>query len=191
MVFHPSGESIYVSGNDATLWEYNLERGKVLHMASMPAQGDRLRLLNDRYLAIVRRLDAGHIPVLDTNHWERDPKLLYVGANPADIIALPDGKTTMMPPGLEKNAFPKDFWIQPARGEFLLGLFRDAQKREALFVANHNTYAEQTVTLKLGRPAKVSLFDREEGTWRPLSVTDGTVTFKLEPAGGELLRVEK
>ena len=105
--------------------------------------------------------------------------------------ALPDGKTTMMPPGLEKNAFPKDFWIQPARGEFLLGLFRDAQKREALFVANHNTYAEQTVTLKLGRPAKVSLFDREEGTWRPLSVTDGTVTFKLEPAGGELMRVEK
>jgi len=48
-----------------------------------------------RYLAIIRRVDIGYIPLLDTQHWERNPPLLYAGANPADIIALPDGKTAV------------------------------------------------------------------------------------------------
>ena len=35
----------------------------------------------------------------------------------------------------------------------------------------------------------VNLFDRQTGAWRPLTVTDGAVTFDLAPAAGELLRV--
>src|SRR5262249_32517763 len=58
---------------------------------------------------------------------------------------LPDGRIASLPPGLEKNAFPKDFWLQPIGGEFLLGAFQDERKRDAVFVANHNAYAEQKV----------------------------------------------
>jgi DNA-binding beta-propeller fold protein YncE len=95
LTFSPSGESIYVSSDDATLWEYDVTSGKVLHMTTLPAQGDRIRLLGGRYLAIIRRIDAGHIPLLDTQHWERNPTLLYAGSNPADIVDLPDGKTAV------------------------------------------------------------------------------------------------
>ncbi|VTU02593.1 unnamed protein product [Gemmataceae bacterium] len=38
---------------------------------------------------------------------------------------LPDGKPEMFPPGLEGRAFPRDLWLPPAGGEFLLGVFRD------------------------------------------------------------------
>ena len=104
--------------------------------------------------------------------------------------ALPDGKASMMPPGLENSAFPADFRIQPAGGEFVMGVFRAGPKRDAIFVANHNAYAEQAVTLTLRQPAKVSVFGRKEGTWRPVTVAGNTVTFPLAPAGGELLRLE-
>jgi len=104
---------------------------------------------------------------------------------------LPGGKTEMMPPGLEGRAFPKDFWIQPAGGEFLMGVFQDDQKRGAVFLANHNAYAEQKVTLKATRSVKASQFNRKDGTWQPLEVKDGTLTLPLAPGGGELLRFER
>jgi len=105
--------------------------------------------------------------------------------------ALPDGKTSMLPGGLEKHAFGKDFWIQPVGGEFVMGVFKDARNRDAVFVANHNTYAEQAVKLKLAKPLKVHMFSRKQRKWQPLDVADNTITFKLPPAGGELLRFEK
>jgi len=105
--------------------------------------------------------------------------------------ALPDGKTSMLPGGLEKHAFAKDFWIQPAGGQFIMGVFKDGQKRDAVFVANHNAYAGQTVRLKLARAVKVHMFSRKEGKWQPVDVADNTITFQLTPAGGELLRFEK
>jgi hypothetical protein len=96
-----------------------------------------------------------------------------------------------MPPGLEKNAFPKDFWLQPAGGEFVLGVFKDDQKRDAVFVANHNAYATQKVVLKVEGSVKVTLFNREAGKWQPLEVVEGLVRFQLAEGGGELLRFEK
>jgi len=103
---------------------------------------------------------------------------------------LPKGKTEMMPPGLEKNAFPKDFWIQPTSGEFLMGVFQDDEKRDAIFVANHNSQAAQKVTLKLAKPVKASLFDRKQGKWIGLEVKGGAVSFDLGKAAGELIRFE-
>lgn len=105
--------------------------------------------------------------------------------------ALPDGKASMMPPGLERNAFPEDFWLQPARGELVMGVFRDDQGRDAVFLANHNCYAEQAVTLKLTKPLKVGLFDRGAREWRALPVANNTLSFTLGPAAGELLRFKK
>ena len=104
---------------------------------------------------------------------------------------LPDGKTSMMPGGLEERAFPADFPIQPTGGEFVMGVFKDDRDRLAVFVANHNTYAEQDVTLKLSRPLKAGMFSRTEGKWQPMTVENNTVRLNLAQAGGELLRFEK
>lgn len=95
LVFNPAGASIYVSGDDASLREYKLSTGDVLHKASVPAQGDHIRLLFDRYVAVLRHVDAARIPVMDTTAWDRDPILLDVGRSPGDIVALPDGKTVI------------------------------------------------------------------------------------------------
>ncbi len=46
-----SGASIYVSADDASLREYKLKNGELVHKASMPAQGDHIRVLFDRYIA--------------------------------------------------------------------------------------------------------------------------------------------
>ena len=95
-----------------------------------------------------------------------------------------------MPVGLGNNGFPADFWIQPAGGEFVMGVFRDERKRDAIFLANYNSQASQDVTLKFGRDIKASLFNRKEPKWQPLAVAGRTLTLKLDAGGGELLRFE-
>jgi hypothetical protein len=102
---------------------------------------------------------------------------------------LPDGPKATLPPGLEKQGFPKDAWLQPLQGEFLVGVFEDAARRRFAFIANHNAYAEQPVALKT-TPVRVELFDRKTGAWRPLEVKEGTVALQLGPGGGALLRFE-
>lgn len=181
VVFHPSGQSIYVSGNDATLWEYDLKRGKVLHMATMPAQGDRLRLLNDRYLAIVRHLDAGHIPVLDTNHWERDPRLLYVGANPADIIALPDGKTAVTASSRGKRLS----WFDLATGRRLANI-RVPHATQHLFLLRSGDrpyVGAMGLLVRAGDPAGawLDIFDPSES---PFGATRRSIAVGREPRPG-------
>ncbi len=108
----------------------------------------------------------------------------------ANNDALPDGKASMMPQGLERNAFPKEFWLQPAGGEFVMGVFKAQGGGDALFLANHNAYAEQSVTLRLAKAAKLSLFNRVEGRWQPLPIANSAATVPLGPAGGELVRVD-
>ena len=105
--------------------------------------------------------------------------------------AMPDNKESMMPPGLGNHKFPTDFWIRPTGGEFVMGVFKDDEKRDAIFLANHNAYAEQDVTLKFSRAVRVSMFDRKAGKWRPMTVKDSAVGFKLGQAAGELLRFEE
>lgn len=95
IAFHPKGTSVYVSADDGTLREYVLKTGDYAHKASVPAQGDHIRLLFDRYIAVLRHEDAARIPVLDTARWDRDPVLLHVGESPGDVIELPDGKTVV------------------------------------------------------------------------------------------------
>ncbi len=103
---------------------------------------------------------------------------------------LPEGKTSMMPPGLESAAFPADFWIQPARGEFVMGVFKDKTKRPVMFLANHNAYQAQEVQLKITRAGKVSIFNRTTGDFAAIAPADGVLALKLEPAGGQMLRFE-
>ncbi|APR85316.1 Hypothetical protein A7982_10665 [Minicystis rosea] len=95
IAWNPSGQSIYVSADDATLREYRIKNGDLVHQASVPAQGDQIRLLFGRWIAVLRRQDAARIPIMDTTTWDRDPLLLDVGQSPGDIIEMPDGRTVV------------------------------------------------------------------------------------------------
>lgn len=94
----------------------------------------------------------------------------------------------LMPPGLERNAVPAECWIQPVSGEFIMSLAKyDGTDRDVVFLANHNAYAEQAVTLKLTRPVKLTVFNRSRRTYEVAPLKNGTVSFKLEAAGGAIL----
>lgn len=101
--------------------------------------------------------------------------------------ALPKGMDKKMPPGLEKHGFPVDYWLQPSSGEFMIGVFKDAKKRDVVMIANHNAYAEQKVALT-SKNTNVSLFNRKTGKWVALQSNQGTVSLTLEPGDGDLLR---
>jgi hypothetical protein len=119
-----------------------------------------------------------------------NPSAIYSTAvtKTANDTALPGDRKEAMPPGLDKNAFPKDFWIQPTAGEFLMGVFRIDGKRDAVFVANHNAYAGQKVGLLMAERIKTcELFDRKSGRWHSLEIKGGAIAFDLPPGGGELL----
>jgi hypothetical protein len=141
--------------------------------------------------------DAGHDIIKVNREIMPLAKILCHLGNPVAIYSttitrtLNDTPITLkdaMPPGLEKNGFPKDFWLQPMAGEFVAGIFKDGNKRDAAFLANHNAYAEQKVMLKLGQPRTVELFQRSAAKWQELKVMDGTMSITLAPGGGELLR---
>jgi DNA-binding beta-propeller fold protein YncE len=95
IAWNPNGQSIYVSADDATVREYRIKGGDLVHQASVPAQGDRIRVLFGRWIAVLRHQDAARIPVLDTTTWDRDPMLLDVGQSPGDIIEMPDARTVV------------------------------------------------------------------------------------------------
>ncbi|MDP6110716.1 MAG: hypothetical protein QGG53_02525, partial [Planctomycetota bacterium] len=88
--------------------------------------------------------------------------------------ALPGEKTEMMPPGLSNNAIPKDFWVQADSGEFAMGVFKDDEGRDAIYLANHNTYAGQDVKLKISNGKKPSFFNRETAKWEAMQVTENS-----------------
>jgi len=93
-----------------------------------------------------------------------------------------------MPPGLENNPFPKDFYIQPAGGEFVMGVSKyDSTDKDVVFIANHDAYGEQDVKLKLTKSAKPHIFNRKTGKYDLLQITGGAVVFKLDPAGGAIV----
>lgn len=92
LAFAANGESLFVSGDDATLREYKMPTGEMVHKATTTAQGDRIRLLFGRYVALIRQSsEVNVIPVMDTTKWDRDPISLNVGAGPGDVVELPDG----------------------------------------------------------------------------------------------------
>jgi len=90
--------------------------------------------------------------------------------------------------------FPKEHWLQVRTGEALLGFFKYPNGDDAVYVANHNAYAPQEMTLVLTQKsdakATVELLDRKTGKWRRLKSTGAAVSFTLGAAGGELLRIK-
>jgi len=122
------------------------------------------------------------------------PKAIYSTPWTTDWNHRPVPQTegkTVMPPGLENNRFPKDFRIQPVSGEFVMGISKyDSKDKDVVFIANHDAYGAQDVKLKLTGSAKPRIFNRKTGKYAFLRVTGGTVSFKLEPAGGEIVLLD-
>jgi len=119
-------------------------------------------------------------------------KLIMKIGNPVDVYStvIPI-KTDDKPDPVNKlHGFPKDFWLQRDSGHFILGIYKDAEKRDYAFIASHDHTAAHDVTLAASKPVKVEMFDREQGKWRPVEVKDGKFTVHLEISGGELLRFE-
>lgn len=98
----------------------------------------------------------------------------------------------MYPPGLDNHAFPADFWIQPAAGEFVMGVSKyDNGGKDVVFVANHNAYAEQEIALSVTKAGVTpKLFNRETKQYEPMKVDGGKVSFKLPAAGGAIILFE-
>lgn len=179
----PTGESIYVSADDATLREYKLKTGEQIHQASVPAQGDQIRLLFDRYVAVLRHTDAARIPVMDTAAWDRDPVMLEVGRGPGDILELPDGKTVIaattdgkrvsrfeLPTGVRTA----DITLPHATGQLFLVR---AENRAYVAAMGALQYA--------GRPggAWIDLFDPSES---PFGASRRSISVGREPMKGDV-----
>jgi hypothetical protein len=101
---------------------------------------------------------------------------------------LPGEAKSVLPPGLEKNAFPADFWVQPGGGEWLAGVYEE--DRPALYLANHNAYVEQEAKLKI-KGRGLERFDADSRTWKRILSKDDVFLVPLEPGGGALLRSER
>lgn len=183
IAFHPSGASIYVTADDGTLREYKLKSGDIVHQASMPAQGDQIRLLFGRYVAVLRHQDAARIPVMDTNAWDRDPILLDVGRSPGDIIEMPDGRTVVAASidgkrvtrfDLPTGARLSDITLPHATGQ--LFLIR-SERRPYIAAMGALTHA--------GHPAGawIDLFDPAES---PFGATRRSISVGREPRPGAL-----
>lgn len=158
--------------------------------------GSRIMDMNTLELGALGK-DVARVNAWTKPMWAEIPKLgLPVAVYSTSItkdynnrdVPQGEGETGKMPPGLENNAFPADFWIQPASGEFVMGVFKyDGGSCDAVYLANHNAYAEQNVKLKLGKPAGPRLFNRQSAAYEDLKVIDGAISFKLEKAGGQLV----
>ena len=51
--------------------------------------------------------------------------------------------------------------------------------------------SSRTSSSKLGKPAKVRIFERKSGKWKPLSVKGKAISFKIEAAGGAIVKFAK
>ncbi|MGK3969164.1 hypothetical protein WMF38_35765 [Sorangium sp. So ce118] len=185
VVFNPSGTSIYVSADDASLREYKIQSGELIHKASMPAQGDHIRLLFDRYVAVLRHEDAARIPVMDTTAWDRDPVLLDVGRTPGDIVALPDGRTVVAATTDTKRVTKFEL---PTGVRLANITLPHATGQLFLVQAEGRPYiAALGALMHAGRPAGawIDLFDPSES---PFGATRRSIAVGREPRAGDITR---
>ncbi|MFO0549529.1 MAG: hypothetical protein U0271_14145 [Polyangiaceae bacterium] len=184
VAFSPSGESFYVTGDDATVREYLVESGDMVHKSSLPVKGDRLVPLFDRYLAVLR-LDpkVSRVPVLDVTRWDYDPLQLEVGSGPADVVEMPDGTVVIGSTmghrvsrfGLPSGNLVSDITLPHSTGQLFLVRSEGRPYLAALGAMTHS-----------GRPAGawLDLFDPEED---PFGATRRSVSVGRDPRPGGLI----
>lgn len=181
LAFSKDGKSVYVSADDATIREYLIATGEIVHKASAPAKGDRVELLYDRYLAILRNEPrVVRVPVLDVKKWDYDPILLDVGAGPGDVLEMGDGDivvSTTTGHRVSRFSLPSGS---------LVSNIRLPQATGQLFLVRsegHPTLAALGGMMHSGRPAGawIDLFDPAEA---PFGATRRSVAVGRDPRPG-------
>ena len=119
--------------------------------------------------------------------------------NPAHVYSTALSKTAKdkpiegepaVPGGL--TVVPADHWLTVAKGDVLLGFFKDPDGRDVVALASHNAYQSQAAELRLNASIKrASLFDRAKRKWKPLRVERGRLTVEVAVSATELLRVSR
>ena len=180
-VFSNDGNTVYVSGDDAKIRAYDVASGKLTHILPVPAQGNRLKLLHGRYLAVIQRHDAPHIPLLDVQTWDREFVLLNVGSDPADVVPMPDGKTVLS----ASSKARKVGWYDAATGRSLAEL-RLPHDTERLFLLHSHgrSFVGALGNSRQGdapTTASLELFDPTE---KPFGATRRSVSLGRDPRGG-------
>lgn len=90
--------------------------------------------------------------------------------------------------------FPKDHWLQVKRGEVLVGFYKYPNGDDAIYIANHNAFAQQPVLLDITKKLKESdeklilaRFNRKTGAWDRIELKDGHADVNIAPGDGALL----
>ena len=127
------------------------------------------------------------------------PELMKIGL-PTAIYSTPTTKTAKdrptgqpeptVPGGI--TPIPNDHWAQVTNGEAIMSMFTYPEKRDAIYLANHNCYQPQEMKLAFQPPVKtVAMFDRQTSQWRDLQLENNTASFTIPPFVGELIRIER
>ncbi len=183
LVFSKDGTSLFVSADDATIREYKVDTGEIVHKASAPAKGDHVRLLFGRYLAILHEDPrVTRIPILDVTRWDHDPVMLEVGRGPRDIVEMPDGTVvtaTSAAHRVSRFDLPSgkpvaDITLAQANGQVFLVRAEGRPYLAALGAMSH-----------AGRPAGawVDLFDPSE---TPFGATRRSIAVGSDPRLGDV-----
>jgi hypothetical protein len=124
------------------------------------------------------------------------PELMKIGT-PIDVYSTPisiDAKNRypVDPPAVPGGfkAVPEDYWAKFESGEFVVGVFKDKDQRDAAVLANHNAYIAQSVKLRPKDGKTVELFDRESKSWQALTPADGVVQFEIGPGSFQLVHAK-
>ena len=144
----------------------------------LDALGKDLQKVNEKFATVGAELmKLGHPTAVYSTLITTDEK-----NRPTPAAALPGGLA----------AIPEQSWFKVTAGEVLIGVCRDAAKRDVLILACHNPYQNQDVTLKLQEGAKkVEFFERSKGAWQALPLANGQTRFTVEDYGVALVRVER
>lgn len=126
------------------------------------------------------------------------PEIMKLG-NPVAIYSTPITMTAKnRPTGAEAavpeefKKIPADFGTQVLAGEAVIGVYKDPKGREALLLANHNSYEPQKVELQFeSEVSGAAHFDRAEKTWKVLPLSGAKVSFEIPPAAVELLLLKR
>lgn len=179
--FSKSGESVFVSADDATIREYRVDSGEFVHKASLTAKGDRIVLLYGRWLAVLHPEARNlRVPVMDVTKWDHDPIELETGAGPSDAIEMGNGSIVVGTKGghrISRFALPSgekldDITLPQATGQLFVVRSGGRPQLAALGGMTH-----------AGRPAGawIDLFDPSEA---PFGATRRSAEVGRDPRTG-------
>lgn len=180
-VFSDDGSSVFVSGDDAKIRAYDVATGRRTQIVSVPARGDRLKLLHGRYLAVIRPQDAFHIPLVDVQTWSREPLLLNTGSDPVDVLELPDGKTVLTASSQSR----KVAWHEVATGKTLATLRLPNESGRLFPLHSHGrAFVGVLGTSRVGNAPTSAILELFDPFEKPFGATRRSVSLGRDPRGG-------